>query len=170
MSCPYTSPQNDKDECVIHSTNNMVRSLLFQASMTLIYWVETLRTATFLFNLHPTKTLQFRTPYKALRGLPLPLDHLCVFGCLCYPNLSAIAPHKLAPRTTACVFLCYPSNHRGYRCLDLTTNKIIISWHVVFNETPPHSPNNQPHLLPPLISPFSMIILLSFHSPLPLLH
>ena len=45
------------------------------------------------------KTLQYRTPYEALRGLPLPLEHLSVFGCLCYPNLSATAPHKLAPHT-----------------------------------------------------------------------
>ena len=98
------------------------------------YWVEALHTATFLFNLHPTKTLQNRTPYETLRGLPLPLDHLRVFGCLCYPNLSATAPHKLAPRTTACVFLGYPSNHRGYRCLDLATHKIIISRHLIFDE------------------------------------
>ena len=134
MSCPYTSPQNGKAERVIRSTNNMVRSLLFQASMPAIYWVEALHTATFLFNLHPTKTLKNRTPYEALRGLPLPLDHLRVLGCLCYPNLSATVPHKLAPRTTACVFLGYPSNHRGYRCLDLASHKIIISRHVVFDE------------------------------------
>jgi len=31
MSCPYTSPQNGKAECIIRSINNMVRSLLFQA-------------------------------------------------------------------------------------------------------------------------------------------
>ena len=33
MSCPYTSPQNGKAERIIRSTNNVVRSLLFQASM-----------------------------------------------------------------------------------------------------------------------------------------
>ena len=33
MSCPYTSPQNGKAECIIRSINNVVRSLLFQASM-----------------------------------------------------------------------------------------------------------------------------------------
>lgn len=31
MSCPYNSPQNGKVELIIRSTNNMVRSLLFQA-------------------------------------------------------------------------------------------------------------------------------------------
>jgi histone deacetylase 1/2 len=32
-SCPYTSPQNGKAERIIRSINNVVRSLLFQASM-----------------------------------------------------------------------------------------------------------------------------------------
>jgi hypothetical protein len=60
---------------------------------------------------------------------------LRVFGCLCYPNLSATAAHKLAPRSAACVFLGYPSSHKGYRCLNISTCRIIISRHVIFDET-----------------------------------
>jgi len=33
MSCPHTSPQNGKAERIIRSINNVVRSLLFQASI-----------------------------------------------------------------------------------------------------------------------------------------
>jgi hypothetical protein len=62
MSCPYTSPQNGKAECIIRSINN-VRSLLFQASMPPSYWVEALSTATGLLNILPTKTLAFSTPH-----------------------------------------------------------------------------------------------------------
>lgn len=42
---------------------------------------------------------------------------------------------KLQPRSTPCIFLGYPSNHKGYRCLDLHTKDIIISRHVVFDES-----------------------------------
>jgi hypothetical protein len=59
LSCPYTSPQNSKVERVIHSTNNMVRSLLFQASMPPVYWVEALHTATFLFEGNIKRTYWF---------------------------------------------------------------------------------------------------------------
>lgn len=62
-------------------------------------------------------------------------NHLRVFGSACYPNLFATAPHKLAPRSTLCVFLGYSANHKGYRCLDLSSNHIIISLHVVFDES-----------------------------------
>jgi hypothetical protein len=43
--------------------------------------------------------------------------------------------HKLAPRSSLCVFLGYSENHKGYRCLDLDSNRLIISRHVVFDES-----------------------------------
>jgi hypothetical protein len=43
-------------------------------------------------------------------------------------------PHKLSPRSTRCVFLCYSSDHKGYRYLNLSTNRLIVSRHVVFDE------------------------------------
>ena len=135
MSCPYTSPQNGKAERIIRSINNVIRSLLFQASMPPSYWVEALSTATSLINILPTKTLDFGTPHLALFGTPPAYDHLRVFGCKCYPNLSATASHKLTPRSTLCVFLGYSAHHKGYRCLDMSSNQIIISRHVIFDET-----------------------------------
>lgn len=132
MSCPHTLPQNGKAERIIRTTNNILRSLLFQASMPPSYWVEALHTATYLLNRHLTKTLASATPFLALFKAQPSYDHVCVFGCSCYPNLSFTAAHKLAPRSAACVFLSYPSDHKGYRCLDLSTNRIIISRHVIF--------------------------------------
>jgi hypothetical protein len=50
MSCPYTSPQNSKVECMIRSINNVLCSLLFQASLPVPYWIEALHTTTYLRN------------------------------------------------------------------------------------------------------------------------
>jgi hypothetical protein len=57
-----------------------------------------------------------------------------VFGCVCYPNLSAQVAHKLPLQSTHCVFLGYSADHKGYQCLDLSTNNIIVSRHNVFDE------------------------------------
>jgi len=135
MSCPYTSQQNGKAERMIRTINNTTRTLLFQASMPSSYWADALATATHLINRLPTKTLHMSTPFFALHGT-LPSYHdLRTFGCSCYPNLTATAPHKLAPQSTLCAFLGYSPDHKGYRCLDLTTNRVVISRHVVFDET-----------------------------------
>lgn len=131
---PAHSQQNGKAERVIRSINNMLRTLLIQAGLPLPYWVEALQTATHLFNLHPTKTLHYSTPHQALFGSPPSYSQLRVFGCRCYPNLSATTPHNLTPRSSDCIFLGYPKDHKGYRCLDLTTNKVITFRHVVFDE------------------------------------
>jgi hypothetical protein len=40
MSCPYTSPQNGKVERIIGSVNNVIRTLLIQASLPGCYWAE----------------------------------------------------------------------------------------------------------------------------------
>ena len=120
---------------MIRTINNAARSMLFQASMPPSYWVEELHTATHVLNILPTKTLQSATPHFALFGAAPSYDHLRVFGCLCYPNLSATAAHKLAPRSAACIFLGYSANHKGYHCLDYQSNRVLISRHVVFDET-----------------------------------
>jgi transposase InsO family protein len=134
LSCPYTSSQNGKAERAIRTINDIIRTLLLQAHMPPKYWVEALNTATYLLNRRPSKTINFVTPYQILFNHAPNYSHLRIFGCLCYPNLLPQTPHKLAPRSCQCVFLGYSPEHKGYRCLDLQTRKIIISRHVTFDE------------------------------------
>jgi hypothetical protein len=95
MSCPYTSSQKGKAERSLRTINNMLCSLLFQASMPARYWVEALHTAMYLLNHLPCKAISAPCPYVALYGVAPSYEHLHVFGCACYPNLSAQAAHKM---------------------------------------------------------------------------
>ena len=146
MSCLYTSPLNGKAERMIRTTNDVVRTLLIQASLPPRFWVESLHTATYLLNRLPSTASPAPTSHHALFGTPPRYNHLRVFGCACYPNTSATAPHKLAPRSTRCVFLGYSPDHKGYhRCFDLTTRRVLISRHVVFDESDfPYSTSSTP--------------------------
>jgi hypothetical protein len=120
-------PQNGKAECIIHSVNNIIRTLLIHASLSERYWAEGLHTATYMLNCLPTIAIQDVCPHLALFG-PVPsYEHLRVFSCTCYPNTTATAPHKLSPRSTRCVFLGYSADHKGYRCLDLSINRLVVS-------------------------------------------
>ena len=135
MSCPYTSSQNGKAERMIRTTNDTVRTLLLQASLPACFWAESLHTSRYLLNRLPSATCPAPRPHHALFGTPPRDDHLRVFGCACYTNTTATAPHKLAPRSTLCVFLGYSPDHKGYRCYDLTSDRVLISRHVVFDKS-----------------------------------
>jgi hypothetical protein len=134
LSCPHTSPQNGKAERVLCTLNNSVCTLLLHASMPPKYWVEALAAATYLLDRRPSSSIRHEVLYTRLYNTPASYEHLRAFGSLCYPNLQATFLHKLVPRSVACVFLGYPSAHKGYRCLDLSTRRIIISRYVVFDE------------------------------------
>jgi hypothetical protein len=110
MSCPYTSPQNGKIERIIRSVNNVIRTLLIQASLLGRYWAEGLHTATYLLNRLPTTAIQAACPHLALFGSAPSYEYLRVFGCTCYPNTTATAPQALPTLHSVCLpgLLCRP--------------------------------------------------------------
>jgi hypothetical protein len=101
----------------------LTRTLLIHASLPGRYWAKGLHTVVYLLNRLPTKTISAAYPHVALFGSAPSYEHFRVFGC---------APHKLSPWSTRCVFLGYSADHKGYCCLDLSTNRLIVSRHVVF--------------------------------------
>jgi hypothetical protein len=67
---------------MIRTTNDVVHSLLFQASLPAHYWAEALATATYLLNRLPTKAVAHPTPYFALFGIHPSYNHLLFSGAL----------------------------------------------------------------------------------------
>lgn len=160
FSCAHTSQQNGRSEHMILRLNDIIRTLLTHAHLPPSFWVEALHTATYLHNILPTKRLNLFTPHFAQNRCHPSYDHLRVFGCACYPNTSTTMGHKLQPRSLHCIFLGYPEDHRGYRCFDPTSGKVIISRHVTFDETsfPCFNKNTNPSynfLDDPLLYPFN---------------
>jgi hypothetical protein len=138
MSCPYTSPQNDKVKCILHTINNIICFLPFQASISACYWVQGLHIITYLLNRLLSKAVSATSPYIALHGVPPPppsYEHMRVFSCACYPNPSAETAHKLAPRSIKYVFLDIPLIIKVTDIFYLFTNNIVVFRHVIFNET-----------------------------------
>ncbi|CAL2258842.1 unnamed protein product [Prunus armeniaca] len=63
------------------------------------------------------------------------ITHLRVFGCACFPLLKPYNTDKLQPKTSTCVFLGYAGQYKGYICFSLTTNRLFVTRHVLFDET-----------------------------------
>ncbi|GKB27736.1 ribonuclease H-like domain-containing protein [Tanacetum coccineum] len=68
--------------------NNLIRTLLFQAHMPPIYWVEALHMAAHLLNILPSTAIQNATPHTKLYNTKPTYDNLRVFGCLAILTLS----------------------------------------------------------------------------------
>jgi hypothetical protein len=92
MSCPSTSSQNGKAKRIIHSINNVIRTLLIQTSLPERNWAKGLHTTSYLLNSLPSKTIQAACPHLTLFGSALSCVHLHIFGCICYPNTTTTAP------------------------------------------------------------------------------
>ena len=99
-------------------------ALLSRASLSLSFWSYAFLTATSLINRLPTPTLQMSSPYHKL------FDSSQSFRTSCLHLL-----HKLAPRSTPCVFLGYSLNQSAYICFDPSTTKTYHSRHVRFIES-----------------------------------
>ncbi|GJU61381.1 ribonuclease H-like domain-containing protein [Tanacetum coccineum] len=118
---------------MVRTINNIIRTLLFQANLPPAFWVEALNMAVHLLNILPSSAIANEVPFTRLFSIQPDYILLRTFGCLCYPHL--YPHHKLEPRATPAIFLGLASNHRGYRCFDLTTKTVTISRHVTFDES-----------------------------------
>ncbi|PKU68003.1 Retrovirus-related Pol polyprotein from transposon TNT 1-94 [Dendrobium catenatum] len=135
VTCPHTPSQNGVAERKHRHLIETTRALLIQASLPLYLWVNTLLTANYLINRMPSPNTSHKSPYELLHNKQPDYNHLKVLGCLCYPWLKPYTSHKLSPLSHPCIFIGYPLNQKGYKCLDLRSNKIYISSNVIFNET-----------------------------------
>lgn len=108
-------------------------TLIAQASLPMKFWGFAFTSVIHLINRLPTPVLQGRSPCSVLYEKLATYDHLRVFGC-CFPFLHHFNNHNLEFRLQPCTFLGYSPQHKGYYCLT-QEGKVIISHHVVFDET-----------------------------------
>jgi len=105
-SCPYTPQQNDTVERKHRHILEMARALKFQSSVPIRFWGDCVRTTAYLINKLPTRVLQGKCPYEVLHGKPAKIDHLRVFGCLCFAS-NLPGGDKFAPRARKSILIGY---------------------------------------------------------------
>ena len=153
-TCVETPQQNGVAEIKHRHLLETAGSLYFQSNVPEKFWGECLLSACHLINRIRLSSIAFISPYEKLFGKKPSLEHLRVFGCLCFVSTLRSHRRKFDQRATNCVFLGYPSNQKAYKLLDLQTHKIIISRDVTFHEkNVPFHQSSTPHKPLPIFLP-----------------
>jgi len=81
--------------------------------------------AVYLINRLRTPVLNGKSPFELLHGKTPVIEHLKVFGCLCFANVLPKGD-KFSARAKQGVLLGYSSIQKGYRLLDWDTKAVFI--------------------------------------------
>ena len=79
--------------------------------------------------------MQFKErPHEAWTNENPSVDHLKVFGCLCYSHVAKDERQKLDIKAIRCIMLGYGTETKAYRLYDVERKKVFYSRNVIFNE------------------------------------
>ena len=134
-SCPYTPQQNGVAERKNSHQMEVARSMMFHMNVPKRFWGDAVVTASYLINRIPTKVLHDVSPYEVLNKTKPSIDHLRVFGCVCFVLIPGELRKKLEPKSTNAMFIGYSPTQKGYKCYVLDTRKVLISRDVKFTES-----------------------------------
>ncbi|EOY03397.1 Cysteine-rich RLK (RECEPTOR-like protein kinase) 8 [Theobroma cacao] len=93
----------------------MCKCLMLEKNMPKRFLAETASTAVYLLNIIPTQAKQNITPYEAWYGTRPSVDHLRVFGSLCYQHIPEEQRDKLQPKAQIRVLIRYSLKSKAYR-------------------------------------------------------
>ena len=134
LTAPHTPQQNGVVERRNRTLMEMTRSILKHMTIPNYLWGEAVRHATYIINRAATKALNFATPYEVYKGRKPNVAHIRVFGCIGYAKSTKPNVKKLDDRSKVLVHLGTEPGSKAYRMFDPTTQRIIVSRDVVFDE------------------------------------
>ena len=91
--------------------------------------------ATYLIIRTPTKVFNDMSPFEVLNKTKSSLDHLRVFGCLCFVLIPGEQRNKLDAKSSKAMFIGYSPTHKGYKCYDPESRRVLVSRDVKFLES-----------------------------------
>ncbi|MBW0499101.1 hypothetical protein O181_038816, partial [Austropuccinia psidii MF-1] len=136
MSPAETPQHNGFAERANRTILEKARCLLNGSNLLSTYWAEAVNTATLLSNLTPTPSRVNRSPYSLWKGSPPTIKKLRLFGCRAIITIpKQHRKSKFSPSGAEGILLGYTNENTAYRILRLWDRKVIISQHVIFDES-----------------------------------
>jgi hypothetical protein len=130
-SAPYTPQSNGIAERQNRSIFEMARTSLAASGLSRKFWVEAVKNAVHIRNRLPDASGV--SPFENLFGRSPSITGFRPLGCLAYMLQHDCMRRKLDDKSVRCVLLAN-MDHGNYRLLELSSDKVHVSRHVVFDE------------------------------------
>ncbi|KAJ9556363.1 hypothetical protein OSB04_010977 [Centaurea solstitialis] len=155
FSSVRTPQQNGVAERRNRTLIEAARSMLSEANLATQFWAEAVNTACYTQK-RSLIVKRFRiTPYELFRNRKPSIEHLHIFGCVCYILNNKDNLGKFDSKSDDGIFLGYSSISKTYRVFNKRRQAIEETIHVKFDEsgpTFPHPHENYEITTPPLIN------------------
>ena len=112
----------------------MVHSMISAKKLPKNFWPEAVNRTVHVLNRSPTLAVKNKTPEEAWSGVKPSVEHFRVFGCIAHVHVPNSNRTKLDDKSLSCVLLGVSEESKAYRLYDPTSQRIIISRDVVFEE------------------------------------
>ncbi|CAI7823372.1 unnamed protein product [Closterium sp. NIES-54] len=141
FTLPESPQQNGIAESRNHTLVQITRCLVDHSNAPHSLWGYALYHAALLYNLYPHPHLPDTTPTTLWLGKTPTARSLRVWGCTAYVLLNPQARRqhggKLGPKTQTCIYLGHNADSPDYLFLNPSTQQLVRSRDVVFDETRP---------------------------------
>ena len=131
----YTPQQNGVAEWMNRTLMERARSMISNANLQKELWAEVVSTTFYLVNRSPSVAINCKIPEEVWLGQSCDYSHLKIFGCDAYALIPRNQRSKLDPKSKCCVFVGYDYSVKGDRLWDPSSQKIVISRDVTFDES-----------------------------------
>ncbi|KAJ9542306.1 hypothetical protein OSB04_028812 [Centaurea solstitialis] len=143
FSSVRTPQQNGVAERRNRTLIEAARSMLSEANLATQFWAEAVNTACYTQNRSLIVKRFRRTPYELFRNRKPSIEHLHIFGCVCYILNNKDNLGKFDSKSDDGIFLGYSSISKTYRVFKKRRQAIEETIHVKFDESGPTFPH--PH-------------------------
>ena len=114
LTAAYSPQQNGVSERRNRSLVEMARAMIKAKDLPMKFWAEDVHTAAYIPNRILTKALENKTPLEAWNGTKPSMNHLKVFGCVCYVHILDEKRKKWDDKSKKTIFVGYSSQTKGY--------------------------------------------------------
>ncbi|KAJ9538611.1 hypothetical protein OSB04_031344 [Centaurea solstitialis] len=141
FSSVRTPQQNGVAERRNRTLIEAARSMLSEANLATQFWAEAVNTACYTQNRSLIVKRFRRTPYELFRNRKPSIEHLHIFGCVCYILNNKDNLGKFDSKSDDGIFLGYSSISKTYRVFNKRRQAIEETIHVKFDESGPTFPH-----------------------------